>query len=64
MVWAAAFLAAAPSCTHPRRIIIYPIKGCDYWADGYGVSSRVIYRPGPPPVFLNPYIKRCYPDVR
>lgn len=45
----------------PQRIIIYPIKGCDYFKNPYH-TGPTFYLPGPPSLGMNPYIKRCYAD--
>lgn len=45
----------------PRKIVIYPIKGCDYWSNGF--HTNAIYGAGPHNVEWPYGIKRCYPDT-
>lgn len=45
----------------PRRIIVYPIKGCDYWV-GPG-HDYTMYAKGPHNMQWPYGVKRCYPDT-
>lgn len=47
----------------PRKVVIYPVKGCEYWPNKYHYGTT-FYREGAPTVMLQPYVKQCYPDKK
>lgn len=46
-----------------KPLIIYPVKGCDYWPNIWHYGNT-FYREGPVLEAMVPYVARCYPDKR